>query len=197
MKELLDEEKGKKDELDNTDEDPEVDLRDPAVESEPPSPEPEPATTIPPEDQQLPEAPDQSTSLISLLDDGSQDVPPTRTVEEEIIPDSSAKHVCRLEKFRTDVSDASTLKMRVKFQGGRSGSYIAEIGSLPTGIDVVFAANKLYTYDLGSGDTTLDLEVINQVGSIDGDFTIPIIYTKKGEKESSVVCQMNLLNDAE
>jgi hypothetical protein len=105
--------------------------------------------------------------------------------------------MCRLEKFRTDVSDASTLKMRVKFQGGKSWSYRAEIWSLPTGIDVVFAANKLYTYDLKSGDVTLDLDVVNQVGSIDGDFTIPIIYTKIGEVESSVVCQMNLLNDAE
>lgn len=66
---ILEEEK--KNELDNTDDDPEVDLRDPAVESEPPSPEPEPATPMPPEDEQLPEALDQSTSLISLLDDES------------------------------------------------------------------------------------------------------------------------------
>jgi hypothetical protein len=120
LEKLLDEEKGKKDELDNTDDDPEVDLRDPAVESEPPSPEPEPATPMPPEDEQLPEALDQSTSIISLLDDESQEELPTRTVEEEIVADSGAKHMCRLEKFRTDVSDASTLKMRVKFQGGKS-----------------------------------------------------------------------------
>ena len=68
---------------------------------------------------------------------------------------------------------------------------------MPAGIDVVFGANKDYSYSLKPGETTLDLEVINQVGSDDGNFSVPIIYTKIGQPDSSVICQMNILNNNE
>jgi hypothetical protein len=205
MDELLDalitenewEETEEKDPLDTTDEDPEIDLQDPSLESEAPAPEPEPLIFVAPSlEEESPEAIDESASLLSLLDESTDNVPLlTRMLEEETIIDTKAYHACRLEKFRADVTDSSAFKMRVKFLAGGKGDYEAEVWSLPTGIDVVFALNREYIYTLPPRDMILDLEIVNQVGSFDGDFSIPIIYRKKWEKESAVICQMNLLNE--
>ena len=108
-----------KDPNDNTDEDPEVDLVDPLVESQAPAPEPEAPIIVlgAEEGEQLAESIETSDSIISLLDQATLTPEPiaTRVIAEEVFIDLSAKHSCRLEKFRADVSDSSVLKMRVKF----------------------------------------------------------------------------------
>jgi hypothetical protein len=139
------------------------------LETEIPAPEAEPFIIVTSSEEVMIEASESSSSLLSLLDDVVLDSPllVTRILEEEIIMDTQAKHSCRLEKFRANVSDVSAMKMRVRFLAVTAGTYEAKIGSLPTGIDVVFAQNQDYTYTVKTKDLTLDLQVINQVGSFD------------------------------
>lgn len=117
---------------------------------------------------------------------------------QNITVDISAKHRCKVDVFRTDISEVETSTLSVKFYGtSLLATYEAEIGSLPNGIDVKFAKNNEYLYDFRGKETTLELVVNNQDDSLVGDFTIPIIYTATGKKESSVICQLNILNDEE
>lgn len=117
---------------------------------------------------------------------------------EAVVVDRSAKHSCKVDVFRTDVSETVTSTLSVKFFGTSAlAAYDVEIGSLPNGIDVRFEKNNDYLYDFRGKETTLQLVVNNQDGSLAGDFTIPIIYTLKGKKESSVICQLNIVNDEE
>jgi len=121
-----------------------------------------------------------------------------RRLAESVAVDPSAKHTCKVDIFRTDISDVSTSLLSVKFYGtSLLAAYDAEIGSLPNGIDVRFEKNNDYLYDFRGKETTLALVVNKQDGSLSGDFTIPIIFTHKGKKESSVICQLNLVNEEE
>ncbi len=117
---------------------------------------------------------------------------------ENIQVDITAKHSCKVDVFRTDISKTTTSILSVKFYGtSLLAAYDAQIGGLPIGIDVRFAKNNEYTYDFRGKETTLELIINNQEGSLAGDFTIPIIYTYKGQKESTVICQFNIINKAE
>ncbi len=117
---------------------------------------------------------------------------------ENIVIDPAAKHSCKVDVFRTDISETAASTLLVKFYGtSMLAAYDAEIGSLPNGIDVRFAKNNDYIYDFRGKETTLELSVNNQDGSLTGDFTIPIIYTYKGKKESTVICQLNIVNEEE
>lgn len=111
------EENPEKDPEDTTDEDPNVDLQDLSLVSQAPAPELEPMISVAEiQEEELSESTDSSASLISLLDSGVDTIPLlTRIVSEEINTDIAARHSCRLEKFRADVSESSALKMRVKF----------------------------------------------------------------------------------
>jgi hypothetical protein len=121
-----------------------------------------------------------------------------RRMIENVVVDPTAKHSCKVDVFRTDISDTSISTLLVKFYGiSMLASYDAEIGSLPNGIDVRFEKNNDYMYDFRGKETTLELIVNNQDNSLTGDFTIPIIYTHKGKKESSVICQLNIVNGEE
>lgn len=119
-----------------------------------------------------------------------------RRIAEEVVVDPTAKHSCKVDVFRTDISAENISNLEVKFYGTSTlAAYDAEIGSLPKGIDVRFEKNNDYIYDFRGKETVLALIVTKQDSSLSGDFTIPIIYTHKGKKESSVICQLNIINE--
>jgi len=76
----------------------------------------------------------------------------------------------------------------------KSGIYEVEIGSLPTGIDIRFLKNNDYQYSPTALETVVDIIIANQTGSSRGDFNIPIIYSKKDTPDSSMICQINIIN---
>lgn len=120
----------------------------------------------------------------------------TRRLAENVVVDPTAKHTCKVDIFRTDISDVATSILSVKFYGtSLLAAYDAEIGSLPNGIDVRFEKNNDYLYNFRGKETTLELIVNKQDNSLSGDFTIPIIFTHKSKEESSVICQLNLINE--
>ncbi len=185
---------------DNTDEDPNVDLIDPSIIPDPPGPLPEPNTELPPEDTTpVPESPEASQSTIALLESLLEpEQLSVRRYEKNIILDETATHTCRADIFRADLQNETSSRARVTlFQNKKKNlpSFL-EIGALPVGIDVVFKSNKDYAYAPGNRETVIEFAITRQVGALEWDFTIPIIYTlQDGEKSSSVVCQINILND--
>jgi len=125
--------------------------------------------------------------------------PPTpplskREFKKRIVPDSRAFHSCEAEVFRIDISGKVSAKARIALQRDSDAPYEIEIGGLPDGVDVVFSRNSAYWYAQGANDRSLELAITNQLGSQKGDFSIPIIYTQKGTKDSSVICQINIVN---
>lgn len=185
---------------DNTDEDPNVDLIDPSIVADPAGPLPEPETELPPEDTTpVAESSEASQSTIALLESLLEaEELSVRRYEKDIIIDELATHTCRADIFRADVQIESSSRARVTlFQNKKKAlpSFL-EIGALPAGIDVVFKGNKEYSYTPGTRETLIEFEITRQVGAREWDFTIPIIYTlQEGETSSSVICQINILND--
>jgi hypothetical protein len=117
-----------------------------------------------------------------------------RKLPEMIKIDENAKHSCAAEPFRVDISTLASTTANIVLQKDGAGLEEVGIGYLPEGIDVIFSKSGYYIYRPGKADATLSLEIIKTTTSQRGDFNIPIIYTKKGSKDSSVVCQLNIVN---
>jgi len=117
-----------------------------------------------------------------------------RKFEKKVKVDNQADHGCYLTPFSQDISGVDTGLFELTIVKGSVNPSVLEIGSLPDGIDIIFSGNKDHAYYLSQNETVIGLEIINQSGSQVGDFTIPIIYTQNGVRESSVICQVNIIN---
>jgi hypothetical protein len=120
--------------------------------------------------------------------------PLNRKLTKNITIDPQATHSCQIKPFQADISGKSFFVGRVILQ--KTGNEIEEleIGSLPNGIDVVFSKNNDYVYSPATEETEIDLKINNKSNSQKGSFNIPIIYTKKGTLDSSIMCQINIIN---
>ena len=78
----------------------------------------------------------------------------------------------------------------------RSGDsiYKLEIGSLPAGVDIAFSKNNRYSYEPVPGETEIDLKIVNEDGSRKGNFSVTVYFTKIGATNSSITCQLNVVN---
>ena len=117
-----------------------------------------------------------------------------REFKKRVVIDKHAFHSCEAEVFRVDVSGKASARARIVLQRDTDASYEVEIGGLPQGIDMRFSKNNGYQYAQGANEKYIDLEINNQTGSQEGDFTVPIMYTQKGDTDSSVICQINIVN---
>lgn len=120
--------------------------------------------------------------------------PPLRQRKENIIADPGAAHRCMAKPFNVNVSGQNFVTATVIIERASDKPYEAEIGDLPAGIDVVFAVNNDYFYALDPKDHSLALNIHNHPGSQKGSFTIPLIFTERSGEDSSVICQINIVN---
>ncbi len=118
----------------------------------------------------------------------------TREMRKNIVVDKKAAHSCEAEVFRVDISDKNSAHSRIILHKDTSDPYTVEVGGLPNGIDVVLSKNKTYLSSVDTNERVVDLEITNEDGSQKGDFSIPIIYTKKGADTSVTICQINIIN---
>jgi cytoskeletal protein RodZ len=137
---------------------------------------------------------EESTQPIVIIDTSPSSRLSVREFQKLVITNSRTFHRCEAETFRIDVTGKASATARVLLERDADTPYEVEIGSLPQGIDVVFAKNGAYQYMQGANDRSLELVITNQPGSQKGNFSIPIIYTKKDTKDSSVICQINIVN---
>ncbi len=118
-----------------------------------------------------------------------------RHFEKTVDIDKHAGHSCRAEQFRIDVSNQEFVETRLIITNSKAFvSGELEIGSLPDGIDIRFSESGDYVYHVAPNDTEVGISMVTQVGAQKGDFTIPIFYTQRGDLDSSVVCQINIVN---
>lgn len=117
--------------------------------------------------------------------------PTKREYKKEIALDSSATHTCTADIFRTDISEQENATVTLVLEKD-SGEYELEIGSLPVGIEVLFATNNAYAYKPNGGETEVVLDIARVADAQKGDFTVPVIFNKN--QNSSVVCQINIIN---
>jgi len=132
-----------------------------------------------------------------IIVEGMEVIPPPleeRKVAEILELDEDAVHSCAVEPFRTEISGLVSTTARIALR--KDGIALEEVGVgyLPQGIDVVFMKSGAYLYRPGTDETSLELEIRSRENSQKGDFNIPIIYTRKGIRDSSVVCQLNIVN---
>ena len=114
-----------------------------------------------------------------------------RTLDKLITTDKDAKHKCKVSSYSSDISNQNSTTVELALLGERNGIENLEIGSLPLGIDITFSKNGGYSYSPTKEDDFAVLQIINQLGSQKGNFSIPIIYTVS---DSSIICQINILN---
>lgn len=126
-----------------------------------------------------------------------EDTIPTLTVrrfEKPIFFDKEALHSCEAGQFRIDVSGDRSTRGEIFLNKNLDIGYEVEVGSLPDGIDLRFSDNNKYAYQPGSSEDALEFDIFVQDGAQKGNFTVPFIYTQKGLGDSSVVCQLNIIN---
>jgi hypothetical protein len=114
-----------------------------------------------------------------------------RKLTKEIHMDTEARHFCTAKNFSLNISSVNQAIVELEFTGARSDSENLEIGSLPLGIDITFLNNADYSWSPTKSDSGAVLQIINQVGSQKGNFSIPIIYTSGN---STTICQINIIN---
>lgn len=165
----------------------------------------ETSTTSPEVLDEVPEEILEEEALLEELPPGEPDVitmpdefPPLpvskRLYEKEIVIDTNATHRCEANPFSVDVLGRHSFSTKVAITQNPEQEYEAEIGSLPDGIDVRFTKSDDYIYRPDSDEDTLSLRIRNEEGSLTGNFSVPVIFTEKGKTDSSVVCQINVVN---
>lgn len=118
----------------------------------------------------------------------------TRVYTKEIFINKDARHKCNVEFFKVDMSERNSALNTIIITREADISYEIEIGSLPIGIDIKFTENDSYYKNLGSTDESIDISIKKNSNAKNGSFSVPIIYTQKGVFDSSVICQLNVIN---
>lgn len=139
---------------------------------------------------------EEEPAVVELPELPAPQLPPlaTREFKKRVKIDTHAFHSCEAETFRIDVTGKSGATARIMLQRDSDAPYEIEIGGLPQGIDITFAQGGGYQHTQSANERILTLTIRNEANSQKGDFSVPIFYTKKDLQDSSVVCQLNIVN---
>ncbi len=117
-----------------------------------------------------------------------------RKIKRVAVVDKKAIHSCEADMFQVDITGKSSSSFKILVSKNGTSTEELEIGSLPIGIDIVFQKNNDYKYTPALEESILDLSITNEEGSQKGNFSVPIIYTSKNAKDSTTICQINIVN---
>jgi hypothetical protein len=95
---------------------------------------------------------------------------------------------CSTDQFSINIKEGETKFVNFKLRG--EGIKNLEIGSLPAGIDIVFAENN--DYQISTNNDIVQLKIYRQRGSEKGNFSLPIIFSSKN---STIICQINVITN--
>jgi hypothetical protein len=95
---------------------------------------------------------------------------------------------CSADQFSVNIKEEETKFVNFKLKG--EGMKNLEIGSLPAGIDIVFAENN--DYQISTNKDIVQLKIYRQKGSEKGNFSLPIIFSSKN---STIICQINIITN--
>jgi hypothetical protein len=111
-----------------------------------------------------------------------------RKIERKIEIKNIDNLSCFGDQFVININEEETKFINLKFSNKEMKRL--EIGSLPAGIDIVFAQNN--DYEIYTNDEIVKLKIYRQKGSEKGNFSLPIIFNSKS---STIVCQINVITN--
>lgn len=125
-----------------------------------------------------------------------QNLPEVSVAEssDDITLDAQASHWCAVNPFTVAVSGVSEADTQITLHRDSSALYTLELFEKGTGITVVFAKNNSTIIHPGINEEVLGVHITTTTDSQKGSFNIPVVYTQKGYKDVSVVCQLNIIN---
>ena len=117
-----------------------------------------------------------------------------RNFTKEVNIDDQASHHCSVEPFTVDISGTSSAQAEIVLNKEGGTDTELEIGSLPQDIDLLFLDNQDYSIAPTTDQNSLTLNIKKYERAQKGSFSVPIIFTKKGDQNSSTICQINIVN---
>jgi hypothetical protein len=111
-----------------------------------------------------------------------------RKIERKIEIKNIDNLSCSGDPFSIKISEDETKFVNFKLKG--EGIKNLEIGSLPSGIDIVFAENN--DYQVSTNNDIVQIKISRQKGSEKGNFSLPIIFNSKS---STIICQINVITN--
>jgi len=118
----------------------------------------------------------------------SQEPLKVRKFEKIINVKNSDNLSCSTDQFSVNINEDETKFVNFKLSG--EGIKNLEIGSLPAGIDIVFAGNN--DYQISTNNDIVQVKIYRQKGSEKGNFSLPIIFSSKN---STIICQINIITN--
>ena len=113
--------------------------------------------------------------------------------EINIKVDPTAKHACNIDGFNTDMTSVTGIEKRILLSGSVSSPKDIEVVGLPQGFNIKFTKNNQTKVSVSS-ETSINIKIEKTLLAQRGSFNVSFIFTEKGAKNSSVICQMNLVN---
>lgn len=117
-----------------------------------------------------------------------------RPVERKIQIDPSADHSCRMENFTANMTSQNSLEKKIILTGSASTAKDIEVLGVPSGFKIKFKKNNQTKTSISAEQTT-NILIEKMVTAQKGNFNVSFVYTEKGSKNSSIICQMNLINE--
>lgn len=148
--------------------------------------------------KEIPQTKEETTNVEDFqIEELSKDVSLLETEDKnslkETVVNLNAVHRCNVSPFSLNVYENHNLNTNILLTKILSGNYELKIGERPQGIDVKFAENDNYIYNPKPDENTVSISVLNTIGSVRGNFSVPIIFTEKNTN-SSFICQINIVN---
>lgn len=117
-----------------------------------------------------------------------------KPAERNILIDPEATHFCKMPVGQINIVDKRLTLESIFLQGNPSLPFELEIIAVPPGIKVEFAKTKTALYSSSGQEEKVEIEIKNDKDSQVGSFSVPILYTQKSANNSTVICQLNILN---
>jgi hypothetical protein len=143
-------------------------------------------TSIEEQEENLAEETNEITTPPEITTPTFQEPLKTRKIERKIDIKNVDNLSYSLDQFSVNIKEGETKFINLKLIG--DGIKNLEIGSLPNGIDVVFAENN--DYQISTNKDIVQIKIYRQKGSERGNFSIPIIFNSKN---STIICQINII----
>jgi hypothetical protein len=131
---------------------------------------------------------DQTTTLNETTTPVIYEPLKVRKIERKIEIKNIDNLSCSGDQFVININEEEIKFINLKFSNKEMKRL--EIGSLPAGIDIVFAQNN--DYEIYTNDEIVKLKIYRQKGSEKGNFSLPIIFNSKS---STIVCQINVITN--
>jgi hypothetical protein len=145
-------------------------------------------TSIEEQEENLTEETNEITTPPEITTPTFQEPLKTRKIERKIDIKNIDNLSYSLDQFSVNINEGETKFINLKLIG--DGIKNLEIGSLPNGIDVVFAENN--DYQISTNKDSVQIKIYRQKGSERGNFSIPIIFNSKS---STIICQINIITN--